>query len=361
MVGQVLQRDRAVGHLGILLEDLETSSLLDQREEVAGPVPPQRPGERLAARLRRRVGDEHVARDAPRRAIGDAPALPGPRLDRAPVRLEDAGRHEVDAHRDVAALAGQDQRVRLLGDARHRDRRMGPLEGPEVEPERDVLLRLGNAEPPARRLVDPGLRIVPEIEDEVQHRARDRPMLAGLRVELEELEITWKSSRADAPEEPALGHLVQLGDALRQHEGVVIREARHAGPELHPMRHPQCLRDEEVGARDVLPLRRDVLADPGLLVAELVEEHELLEVVGHRAAGIRARRVERHREVADAHRGLPSARGRGRGRAPRATRLAYHGRSGRRLGGPDATRTDRYRAPRGAKTHDPGWRPDDKV
>ena len=77
------------------------------------------------------------------------------------------------------------------------------------------------------------------------------------------------------------------------------------------------LGDEEVGARDVLPLRGDVLADPRLLVAELVEEDELLEVVGHRPAGIGARRVERHREVADAHRGLPVVTRAGSGRPAR--------------------------------------------
>ena len=48
-------------------------------------------------------------------------------------RRQDARRHEVDAHRDPAALAGEAERLRLLGDAGDGDGRVRLLERLEVD------------------------------------------------------------------------------------------------------------------------------------------------------------------------------------------------------------------------------------
>src|SRR5262249_23535604 len=104
-----------------------------------------------------------------------------------------------------------------------------------------------------------------------------------------------------APQEAATGHLVELGDALGEHQRAVVGQAGDSGAELDRPGGPQGARDEEVGARDVLPHRREVLADPRLLEVEPVEDHELLQVLVEGAGGVGAGRVERHVEVADAH------------------------------------------------------------
>src|SRR5207249_11480404 len=105
-----------------------------------------------------------------------------------------------------------------------------------------------------------------------EERARDAALLAALRIDAEQLEVTGEPARADTPVEAAARHLVELRDALREHQRGVVRQARHARGELHPLRHAERLRDEQVGTRDVLPHRGEVLADPRLLEAEAIEE-----------------------------------------------------------------------------------------
>jgi hypothetical protein len=103
-------------------------------------------------------------------------------------------------------------------------------------------------------------------------------MLAALGIDAEHLEVAREAAGADAPVEAPARHQIQLGDALREHH---------------------------VGARNVLPLRREVLPDPRLLVAEPVERRQLLEIVVHRVRRIRPRRMQRHREIAETHRDPP--------------------------------------------------------
>src|SRR5438132_701930 len=162
--------------------------------------------------------------------------LRGPVLDARPVGSEDPGRDEVDAHRDVAALAREDQRLRLRRHAGHADGRMRPLVRSQMEPETDVRLRLGDAEAPVLGLVEARLRVVPELEDQIQDGPRDPALLATLRVKAAHLEVAGEPAGAHAPVVAASGHLVELGDALCEHEGVVIRQTGHPGAELYRLR-----------------------------------------------------------------------------------------------------------------------------
>jgi len=67
------------------------------------------------------------------------------------------------------------------------------------------------------------------------------------------------------------------------------------------------VRDDEQRAeaadvvRELRALRREVLADPRLLVAEAVQRRQLHEIVVHRSRRIGARWVQRHREIAGSH------------------------------------------------------------
>src|SRR3989475_7181303 len=60
----------------------------------------------------------------------------------------------------------------------------------------------------------------------------------------------------------------------------------------------------QVWTRDVLPHRREVLADPRLLEPQAIERDELLEILLHRPGGVGAGRVQRHREVSQALHGV---------------------------------------------------------
>src|SRR3989441_650500 len=181
---------------------------------------------------------------------------------------------------------------------------MRPLVRSQMEPETDILLRLGHAEAPVLGLVEARLRVVPELEDQIQDGPRDPALLATLRVKAAHLEVAGEPARAHAPVETASGHLVELGDALREHEGVVIRQTGHPGAELYRLRPGERVGDEQVGTRDVLPHRREVLADPRLLEPQAIERDKLLEVLLHRPGGVGAGRVQRHREVSQALHGV---------------------------------------------------------
>src|SRR6059058_446853 len=178
------------GLRGIDLEHLASPDLSEERQEVVAVIARERSLERLAACARVRVGDVDVAGDPPAGSVGDAPRSRGPFLDARPVRAENPRRDEVDAHRNVPALARQDQGLRLRRHAGHADGRMRALVRSQMEPETDVLLRLGDAEAPVLGLVEAGLGVVPELEDQIEDGTRDLTLLAALRIDADHLEIT---------------------------------------------------------------------------------------------------------------------------------------------------------------------------
>ena len=220
---------------------------------------------------------------------------------RLPVGLEQARRHHVDAHRNPAALAGQQQRVRLGRDARHGDRRVRLLVGLQVHSQPNVRVRLRHHVAPMAVLAQARLGVVPEPQHLVQSVARHAAVLAGLGLELEHLEVARESARSHSPHEAAFGHVIELGYAVRDHERVVIGHAGDAGAELYPLGAGQHVGDQQVGRGDVLPLRGEMLAYPSLVKAKPVERNELLYVGIERLRDVRSRRVQRHREETQFH------------------------------------------------------------
>ena len=69
--------------------------------------------------------------------------------------------------------------------------------------------------------------------------------------------------------------MVEHGDAVRQVERVMVGQAAHTGTEFDGARTLQGGADEDVWRRNVLPLGREVLADPGLVEPQLVEPLDL--------------------------------------------------------------------------------------
>ena len=110
-----------------------------------------------------------------------------------------------------------------------------------------------------------------------------------------------RPGRGDAEQQPALGQMVQHGDAVRQFRRVMIRQQEPARPDLDPLRLQQRLGDQQIGRRMRLPRRGVMLADPGLGVAEFIEPAQRLQVpvvAGFQAA---LRRMRRHREITEFH------------------------------------------------------------
>ena len=136
------------------------------------------------------------------------------------------------------------------------------------------------------------------------------------RLQPEQREIRRDTAASDAPLEPAARHVIEHGEPVREVDGIVEREQRHARPEPDLLRQRQRLGEEQIGRRRVLPALGQVLAHPDLAEAELIGQHDLGDValvaVGERAM----RRVERHHEQAELHVRLLGRRGRRRAHAP---------------------------------------------
>ena len=95
-------------------------------------------------------------------------------------------------------------------------------------------------------------------------------------------------------------HVVELHEALRHHQRMVVRQAGDARTELDVLGAVGGDADDDLGRGDDLPARRVVLADPRLVVAEGVEPLDQFQVAVERQGGVVADAVERGEEDAEA-------------------------------------------------------------
>ena len=175
------------------------------------------------------------------------------------------------------------------------------LVGPHVEPLAVLVDVFRDVEPPPLALVQARLRVFPQVQDQIKGLPHHGPLVTGLWVEAEDVEISREASGADTPLEPPARQMIELGDPVGDHEGVVVGHAGDAGTEDDVLGQWQRHCDKLVRRGDVLPLRREVLADPRLLEPHPVQLHDLVEVIMKGLGDVGAGRVARHRKVADFH------------------------------------------------------------
>ena len=82
----------------------------------------------------------------------------------------------------------------------------------------------------------------------------------------------------DAEHDAAAREVVEQHHAVRHHERVVVRQRDDAGAELDVLRALRGDADEHLRRGDDLPAGAVVLADPGLVEAEVVEPLQQLQV-----------------------------------------------------------------------------------
>ena len=95
--------------------------------------------------------------------------------------------------------------------------------------------------------------------------------------------------------------MVELDHAVGDHEGVVVGEADDAGAELDVAGALGGGGDEEFGRGDGFPAGAVVFADPGFVVAQVVEPLEGLEVALEAEGGVFAQPVEGGQEDSKLH------------------------------------------------------------
>ena len=104
-----------------------------------------------------------------------------------------------------------------------------------------------------------------------------------------------------AQHDPPAGDVVQLDHAVGDHERVVVGEADDAGAELDVAGAFGGGGDEEFGRGDGLPAGAVVFADPGFVVAQMVEPLEGFKVALEAEGGVFAEPVEGGQKDSELH------------------------------------------------------------
>ena len=113
--------------------------------------------------------------------------------------------------------------------------------------------------------------------------------------------VAGQRAGADAEQDAAVGHVVQLHHAVGHHQRMVVRQAHHAGAQLDAVGALGGGSDEHLGRRDDLPAGAVVLADPGFVETQLVEPLDQFEIAFHGQRGVFANAVERTEKDAKLH------------------------------------------------------------
>ena len=119
------------------------------------------------------------------------------------------------------------------------------------------------------------------------------------RVDAHHVGVGGEGARADAEHDASPRQVVEQHHAVGQHEGVVVGQGRHARAEADVPRALCRGGDEHLGRGDDLVAGGVVLAEPGLVEAELVEMLDELQVALERQGRVLADRVERGQEDAE--------------------------------------------------------------
>ena len=124
------------------------------------------------------------------------------------------------------------------------------------------------------------------------------PIARGLRLDAHHQGIGCEQAGASAEHDPAPSHVVELDDAVRHVERVVIRERHDAGAEAEVLGPFGRGGDEDLGRVDRLHTGGVVLTDPGFREAQSVEHLQQLEIALEAQRGVLVEGVERCEEDA---------------------------------------------------------------
>jgi hypothetical protein len=121
----------------------------------------------------------------------------------------------------------------------------------------------------------------------------------GRGIDAHHVGVGRQRARAAAQHGAAARHVVELHEAVRDHQRMVVRQAGHAGAQADEAGALDQRADEHLGRGDGLPARRVMLADPGLVVAQLVEPFDQLHVARHAQRRVLADPMERREKDAE--------------------------------------------------------------
>ena len=193
--------------------------------------------------------------------------------------------------------------------ARDGDRGMGALVGPQLEH--------GIAQREPASVHGQRRRVAQQAHHHVERLGHHRPQAVG--VDPQHARVREVPAGPDAEVDAPAREVVELHDPVGNHQGVVVGEAHHAGPQPDVAGALGRHRQEDLGGGDRLPAGAVVLPHPGLVEAQLVQPHDQLEIAFQGEGGVLSGLVVRRHEDAEAHPHRPSLFGarRAPGHTPR--------------------------------------------
>ena len=100
-----------------------------------------------------------------------------------------------------------------------------------------------------------------------------------LRIDAQHQRVQRQQARPDPKDRPAPRHMVQLRDAVRDHQGVVVRQSQHARRQAQPGGDLGHRGNHQFGRADHFRAAGMVLPKPYLVEAEAVQELAHLDIV----------------------------------------------------------------------------------
>ena len=239
------------------------------------------------------LGHVDVDDEAPLAAVHGLAVLGRGLLGDLPVGRDGLGsaRQPRAEREDAQAMLARADHARGRHDARHRDGEVRVGVGREMQP------RLAELEPVG--LHAHGLLAAQERHDGVERILHSLALGDGL--DAHHVRVGDEGARPTAEHRPPARHVVELDEALRDQEGVMVGQARDAGAQHDVARALGGVRDHDLGRGDQLPPRRVVLADPDLVVAQVVEPLDQLHVAIDGERRILAHPVEGRQEDTELH------------------------------------------------------------
>jgi hypothetical protein len=117
-----------------------------------------------------------------------------------------------------------------------------------------------------------------------------------LRVDAQHQRIRRQQARASTEHHPPPGMVVQLYDAVRRHQRIMVWQRNHAGAEADRFGAFRGDGDKQFGGTDQLPPRGVMLANPGFVETEAIEPLHQLQVPVHAGGGILIHWMKRGQE-----------------------------------------------------------------
>ena len=149
------------------------------------------------------------------------------------------------------------------------------------------------------RLIGDRLRLGQQPHDDVEGLAH--AVALSERVDAKHVGVGYQSARPDAEHHAPPREVVEQRHPVRNHQGMMVRQADDAGAELDMLRPLRRDAHEHLRRGDGLPSRRVVFADPSLVESQVVEPLDKLEVALQAECGVLAQQVERRQKDAELH------------------------------------------------------------